>query len=227
MRVYYNDNDPYCCQWLHNLMRAGHLPEGDIDDRDIHEVPADDLRGYGQAHFFAGIGGWPLALRMAGWPADRDVWTGSCPCTPLSSAARGRNPAIDLWPEWARLIKSVRPAQIFGEQVAHKRSWFDRVCDDLESLDYEIGAAVLPATSVGQDHVRYRLFFESHTDSDGQPSMPVNGEMAWLSRSGSDTPKLVQTYGVSIGMAQVRAGFGKAIIPKVAAAFIEAVMDCA
>ena len=56
---YYNDNDPYVVQWLKNLIDAGHLPPGDVDNRSILEVTADDVRGYEQCHFFAGIGGWP------------------------------------------------------------------------------------------------------------------------------------------------------------------------
>lgn len=74
MPVYYNEFDPYAAQWLRNLIAAGHLPEGDVDERSILEVSADDLKDYDECHFFAGIGGWPLALRWAGWgtPSTRD-----------------------------------------------------------------------------------------------------------------------------------------------------------
>lgn len=84
---YYNEIDPFAAQWLRNLIAAGHLPAGDVDERSIVDVRPDDLKGYVQCHFFAGIGGWPLALRMAGWPDDREVWTGSCPCQPAVGAA--------------------------------------------------------------------------------------------------------------------------------------------
>lgn len=86
MATYYNEIDPQAAQWLRNLIAAGHLPDGDVDTRSIEDVHPHELRGYTQAHFFAGIGGWPLALRLAGWPDDRPVWTGSCPCQPFSSA---------------------------------------------------------------------------------------------------------------------------------------------
>ena len=120
--VYYNDNDPFAAQWLRNLVSAGLLPAGDVDDRSITEVKPDDLKGYEQCHFFAGIGGWPYALGLAGWPDDRPVWTGSCPCQPLSGAGQHKGHADErhLWPAFFSLIAERRPVCVFGEQVASK-----------------------------------------------------------------------------------------------------------
>jgi DNA (cytosine-5)-methyltransferase 1 len=83
--VYYNEYDEYLAEWLRQLIKAGVLPEGDVDTRSILDVEASDLSGYRQCHFFAGIGGWPYALKLAEWPDDRFVWSGSCPCPPFSS----------------------------------------------------------------------------------------------------------------------------------------------
>ena len=77
-RVYYNEHDPAACEWLRELMKKGMIPEGEIDERSIADVQADDLKRYAQCHFFAGIGGWPLALRLAG-AQDLECWTGSIP----------------------------------------------------------------------------------------------------------------------------------------------------
>jgi DNA (cytosine-5)-methyltransferase 1 len=65
------------------------------------------LRGFTQCHFFAGIGVWSYALRLAGWPDDRPVWTGSCPCQPFSAAGKGAGFADErhLWPAWHHLIR--------------------------------------------------------------------------------------------------------------------------
>ena len=89
MTAYYNEFDKYAAQWLRNLIAAGHIAPGDVDDRSISDVRPSDLVGYTQCHFFAGIGGWSLALRLAGWSDDRPVWTGSCPCQPFSVAGQG------------------------------------------------------------------------------------------------------------------------------------------
>jgi len=104
---YYNEFDPQAAQWLRNLISAGLIPPGDVDERSIEDVTPNELLGYTQCHFFAGIGGWPLALALAGWPVDKPVWTGSCPCQPFSAAGRGDGFADQrhLWPAWFHLIR--------------------------------------------------------------------------------------------------------------------------
>ena len=143
MPAYYNDTDPYAAAWLRNLIAAGLIAAGDVDERDVREVQPDDLRGYRQVHLFAGIGGWSYALRLAGWPDDRPVWTGSCPCQPFSSAGQRRGHADQrhLWPAFFRLIAECRPTTIFGEQVASAlgREWFAGVRADLEHVGYACG----------------------------------------------------------------------------------------
>jgi len=86
MPAYYNEIDPFAVEWLRELINQNLIPPGDVDDRSICEVQPVDLLGYTQHHFFAGIGGWSYALRLAGWPDDREVWTGSAPCQPFSTA---------------------------------------------------------------------------------------------------------------------------------------------
>lgn len=67
MTAYYNEHDPFAAEWLRRLILFGHIAPGDVDERDIRDVSPDDLRGYEQHHFFAGIGVWSYALRRAGW----------------------------------------------------------------------------------------------------------------------------------------------------------------
>ena len=163
MTAYYNEIDKFAAQWLRNLITAGHIAPGVVDERSIVDVRPADLAGFTQCHFFAGIGVWSYALRLAGWPDDRPVWTESCPCQPFSAAGKGEgtDDARHLWPEWFRLIRECRPVAIFGEQVsaAIRHSWLDLVSTDLEGIDYAVGAAVMGAHSVGAPHIRQRLYF--------------------------------------------------------------------
>ncbi|WP_036148669.1 DNA cytosine methyltransferase [Lysobacter antibioticus] len=159
--AYYNENDPYLCGWLRNLIAADLIPPGDVDDRDIRSVCADDLRGYGQCHFFAGIGGFAYACRLAGWPDDEPIWTGGFPCQPFSVAGRQRAQADDrhLWPELRRLIASARPALFVGENVAGLIPLgLDGVLSDLEAEGYASRAVVVPAGAVNAPHRRDRVW---------------------------------------------------------------------
>ena len=159
---------------MRNLIAAGLIAPGDVDERSIENVQAVDLAGYDQCHFFAGIGVWSYALRLAGWPDDRPVWTGSCPCQPFSAAGKQRGFADErhLWPEFYRLIRECRPAIVLGEQVGGPAglAWWDTVCNDLEKRNYACGAVDFPAASIGAPHIRQRLYWcgLAHTGRDGR-----------------------------------------------------------
>jgi DNA (cytosine-5)-methyltransferase 1 len=160
---YYNENDKKAAEWLRQLINAGLIPDGYVDERSIADVKGSDLAGFTQCHFFAGIGGWAEALRLAGWSTDATVWTGSCPCQPLSVAGLGKGAEDErhLWPEFARLICECEPAVVFGEQVASPlgREWLYGVRSDLETLGYAVGFADLCAAGVGAPHIRQRLWW--------------------------------------------------------------------
>jgi DNA (cytosine-5)-methyltransferase 1 len=163
MAAYYNENDPFAAAWLRELIRVGAITPGDVDERDVLDVVPAELAGYRQCHFFAGVGVWSYALRLAGWPDDRPVWTGSCPCQPFSAAGKRGGFADErhLWPAWHHLIRQRRPAAILGEQVAGTDGllWLDLVQTDLEDADYACGAVDLCAAGVGAPHIRQRLWW--------------------------------------------------------------------
>jgi DNA (cytosine-5)-methyltransferase 1 len=168
MTAWYNENDAYAAGWLQNLISERLIADGIVDTRSVADVRPADLDGFEQLHFFAGIGGWSLALRRAGWPDARPVWTGSCPCQPFSLLGKqaGYADPRHLWPTWARLIGERRPATIFGEQVASAPRWLRLVRGDLEALGYAVGSMPIEAACAGADHLRDRYWFVANRASE-------------------------------------------------------------
>ena len=172
MSAYYNEFDPFAAEWLRELMKDGLIADGEVDERSIEDVAQEDIRGFTQCHFFAGIGGWSLAARLAGWGDDRPMWTGSPPCQPFSSAGnrKGKDDLRHLWPVFFNLIRECQPPVVFGEQVASaiRMGWFDDLQADLEAEGYASAMAVLPACSVGAPHKRDRLFYAAQRMGDAR-----------------------------------------------------------
>ncbi|WP_370972690.1 DNA cytosine methyltransferase [Enterobacter hormaechei] len=168
--AYYNEIDPFAAQWLRNLIAGGHIAPGEVDERSIEDVTPDDLRGFTQCHFFAGIGVWSHSLRFAGWPDDKPVWTGSCPCQPFSAAGKGDGFADErhLWPHFFHLISERRPKHVFGEQVAagNANVWFDLVQSDLEGMGYAFGIVPFTSASIGAPHIRERAYWVAESISE-------------------------------------------------------------
>ena len=240
---YYNDNEPFVCRWLENLIMFGHIPNGIVDCRPIQEITPHDLKGFTQCHFFAGIGGWSFALELAGWATDRPVWTGSCPCQPFSKTGKGKGTQDErhLWPEWYRLISIHKPPVLFGEQVAGASIWLDMVLTDLETCGYACGTANLPACSVGARHERERIWFVADTDearwqnSKRVPASQTNRNSRTPSGlvrrqsvrhiDGSFEPDQNWIVDGLPGVGDAVSAYGNAIVPQVAAEFIRAYME--
>ena len=180
MAAYYNEFDPGAAAWLRELIKRDLIADGEVDERSILDVTADDLTEFKQCHFFAGIGGWSYALRLAGFSDDKPIWTGSPPCQPFSIAGqqKGEDDERHLAPHFANLVANGRPPILFGEQVASSAvfgkvarkagsqseaepewAWIDDLQDRLEAAHYAVGASDIPAAGVGAPHIRQRTFF--------------------------------------------------------------------
>ncbi|EBY1362655.1 DNA cytosine methyltransferase [Salmonella enterica subsp. enterica serovar Senftenberg] len=198
MAAYYNEIDSYAAQWLRNLIAGGHIAPGEVDERSIEDVTPDDLRGFTQCHFFAGIGVWSHSLRLAGWPDDKPVWTGSCPCQPFSAAGKGDGFADErhLWPAFFHLISECRPQHVFGEQVAagNANVWFDLVQADLEGVGYTFGLVPFTSAGIGAPHIRERAYWVAHASSKHESSAGNETGVATRLRS-SSTDGLADTSG--------------------------------
>ena len=173
MSALYTDNNPFVCEWTQNMIGAGLIPPGKVLCKSITEITPDEIKDYAQISFFNGISGWPLALRAAGWPDERPIWSASAPCQPFSCAGKGKGheDKRHLWPSLFALIRECRPGRIVGEQVeaAVGLGWLDRVFSDLEAEGYACGAVVLGAHSVGAPHRRQRIYWLADSQLRGEP----------------------------------------------------------
>lgn len=236
--AYYNEIDPFAAQWLRNLIAAGHIAPGEVDERSIEDVTPDDLRGFTQCHFFAGIGVWSHSLRLAGWPDDRPVWTGSCPCQPFSAAGKGDGFADErhLWPHFFHLISERRPQHVFGEQVAsgNANTWFDLVQANLEGVGYAFGLVPFTSAGIGAPHIRERAYWVAHTNSvisDGRGNVRTpgrdeysdGGDAVWLADANHDRQQPGQgigctfkcaEQGIDIGWSRQNGGLGNANVTR-------------
>ncbi len=120
LNALYNDFEPYTAKLLQLRIDDGWLPPGEVLSEDVRELCKTDLSDYGQVHLYAGIGGFPLACRMAGLPDDFRLQTGGFPCQPFSTAGRRRGPGDNryLWPQTLACLKSHRPDVAIYENVA-------------------------------------------------------------------------------------------------------------
>ena len=181
MKVFYNEWDDYAASWLEKLGDNNHIPNGTVSRKSITDHSPHDFDGYDQCHFFAGIGGWPLALRLAGYE-NLPCWTGSPPCQPFSLAGKklGVNDDRHLAPTWIKLIRAQKPTIIFGEQVASAiaHGWVDELKSNLETEGYAFGFSVLSGRVASAPHERKRIFFGAIKVADAH-KMYGKGEQHW------------------------------------------------
>jgi DNA (cytosine-5)-methyltransferase 1 len=159
-----------------------------------------------------------------------DVICGGYPCQPFSVAGKRAGQADDrhLWPEFARLVRELRPSWVLAENVVgHISLGLDEVLSDLESLGYSSRPFVIPACAVGADHRRDRLWIVAHADGEGlqerymQPGVPgeagrlEDGEDAALDVAWAPEPDLVRVvHGVPGRTHRIRA-LGNAVVPQI------------
>jgi DNA (cytosine-5)-methyltransferase 1 len=167
--------DPYCTRVL-----AKHWPE----------VPRhDDVRTFQGTEF-----------------GPFDLLTGGYPCQPFSVAGNraGESDERHLWPEVHRIIRNVRPAYVFLENVpGHLSLGFGRVLGDLAESGYDAEWDCIPATAVGAPHRRDRLWIVAYPARDEQRGVRrarqrvVDGSTGpgGVDELGTDTPQMADAQG--------------------------------
>ena len=113
-----------------------------------------------------------------------DVLVGGIPCQPHSLAGRrgGSADNRDLWPEFYRLIRELRPRYAVIENVPGLRSsehgrFFARILRDLAEAGYDAEWVDLSATSVGAPHQRERVWIVAYPN--GRRTYKQSERFAW------------------------------------------------
>lgn len=154
---------------------------------------------------------------------------GGFPCQPHSTASRGRRVAEDLWPEFLRIIRGLRPCWVVAENVPGiGHDGVDRVCSDLENAGYFVWPFDLDTALPQRQRGRARFIWVAHTDRDSEPRRPEHAEVACIRpiprRRASDHCAPV---GVDDGLPGRMAGLhalGNAITPTIAELVGRAIM---
>jgi DNA (cytosine-5)-methyltransferase 1 len=103
-------------------------------------------------------------------PGYVDILAGGDPCQPSSLLGKrlGEEDPRFLWPEKFRLVKEIKPSWVVNENVIGTISngFLDKKISDLESENYTCWPAlVIPASSTGADHHRYRVWLVAYSNS--------------------------------------------------------------
>lgn len=193
---------------------------------------------------------WPDAARygdvchVGGHNLKRvDIIAGGYPCQPhsLSGERRASEDERDLWPQFCRIIRELRPRWVVAENVlgvlsSESGCFFGRVLRDLAKLRYDAEWQVLPAAAFGAPHLRDRVFLVAYphksrwtpvlrhdiaTSVKAYPGWPTDhldtpGAYLEAMEERLREPALLRSYdGISDGVDRLER-LGNAVVPQVA-----------
>lgn len=168
--ILYTDIEPFCCEVLRARVADGGLLPGDVWERDVRTLTADELKPYTQVHLFCGIGASPLGLKWAGWPAELSVVTGGFPCQDISVAGKGAGISgkdSALYIEALRVVDVFRPCYaIMENSPALLGRGLGDVLGDLAAIGYDAEWTCFPASAVGSPQSRDRIWIVAYPESE-------------------------------------------------------------
>jgi len=251
----YTDIDPFCCEVLRARVADGGLLPGEVWERDIKTLTAEELKPFTQVHLFCGIGAMPLGLEWGGFPPDISIITGGFPCQDISNA--GNMEGIEgersgLWSEMCRLVCELRPRFALVENVsALLARGIGRVLGDLADCGYDAEWDCYTASELGFPHIRERIFILAYPagigwDIPDDPAPVVSSRdcishlkqpgYRWERQAGGHSLERVgwsivpdirgSDDGIPFGMERCRA-IGNAIVPQCVEVIARAIMQTA
>ncbi|MFE6282907.1 DNA cytosine methyltransferase [Streptomyces sp. NPDC057877] len=134
---------------------------------EIMQEAGDTLRkARSEWDVYSGADGDVRDVDFKRWRGDIDLLHGGPPCQPFSNAGRQRGhlDERDMWPQFVRAVKEIRPTAFIGENVPALASpKFSQYVSEsiIEPLSgsYHIQRVILQASDFGVPQVRKRVFF--------------------------------------------------------------------
>lgn len=158
------DNNKFCQQVLKK-----HWPKSKIYG-DIREITKKQFIADTRSKKSGGI---PYLARKKSSSARVDIITGGFPCQPFSQAGKRRGTEDEryLWDEMFRVIQLAKSKWVIIENVRGLLTQsggmvFDQVCFDLEAINYEVQAFIIPAVAKNAPHRRDRVWIIAHRKND-------------------------------------------------------------
>jgi DNA (cytosine-5)-methyltransferase 1 len=107
-------------------------------------------------------------------PGELTLLSGGFPCQPHSVAGKrlASGDGRDMWGEFARVIREIRPEWVLGENVrgllsSENGRYFGGILRDMDELGYNVGWCCYGASEIGALHRRERVFIVAW-DSNGK-----------------------------------------------------------
>jgi DNA (cytosine-5)-methyltransferase 1 len=168
------------------------------------------------------------AARLAADGIAVDVICGGFPCQDISAA--GTRAGIGgsrsgLWSEYARLIRELRPRFVLVENVARLLAdGMGRVLGDLSQIGFDAEWHAIPASAVGAEHHRDRIWLVAYPSSAGLQGLH---EARWGEHLQPASSALWRHWSAEPAVARVADGiprclvgdeiraFGNAVVPQI------------
>lgn len=154
--VCYVEREPYCVKVIKARIRDGFL-----DDAPIWSDVRSFTKRNNQCRPF---------IRQLRKIRRRLVVTAGFPCQPFSLAGEMRADLDERngWPDTIRIIREVRPQWVILENVpgllAGSHGYFGQILRDLAESGYSARWDCVPASAIGANHQRDRLWLVAHAD---------------------------------------------------------------
>lgn len=157
-----------------------------------------------------------------------DVLCGGFPCQPVSDngARQAQDDARWLWPEYARLIRELRPRYVVVENVAGLlRRGMGDVLGDLAECGYDAEWDSIPAAAFGAPHLRDRVWIVAYPAGEGPQGQEPKGRvwgrglLAQRDRWSAEPRVARVAHGVPGGVAgriEQTEAFGNSLVPQIA-----------